>query len=157
MNGSGRRNIPAALFVSSAAAICLTVSMSANAQGSPQQEIQVCEQTVQYRTQPPAPDVPEHAKGFWGVWVGRIGNFCNALIVSSVKADATARGIYVWGARGYGSQPGKRSFEAKISGYTLEILWSSGPKVSYSRSGDIAYPLYLDTQGFRNRGEVKRQ
>ncbi len=81
-----------------------------------------CDQSIEYRIQPPDPQVPENMRAFSGVWIGKWDSgLCSALVVESITPDGTANLLYVNGAMGgqYSIKAGNRRFPGKLAGPKL--------------------------------------
>jgi hypothetical protein len=154
------RNLPVELEVNMSlslkvvgSALCAgTLLMAPAAYG---QTLEACGQTVAYRVEPPAPQVPPQMQAFSGPWIGAWdAGVCNAIVIESIQPDGTVRILDVFGPVGT-NPPGQLRYAGKIAGNTLT---SSGPtqSVQFTLNGQHQMSGTFISNSAQSRGSFSR-
>lgn len=112
----------------------IVVASSSWAAAAHAETLSACEQTVEYKLQPPNSPT---ASTFSGVWVGKWDTgLCGAVVVESIEANGTARLLYLNGSIGgqYSTKAGNRRFPGKIEGNKLTAS-GNNVTIEYVQSG----------------------
>jgi hypothetical protein len=119
--------------------------------------LKACGLTLEYKVEPPGPDVPAAMRDFSGVWVGAFDyGMCIGMVVESIRPNGTVRLLRFNGSYINSISSVSGRVEGKIVGKALETF-NNRFQVAYVVRSPTEISVTANSNQFSQTGKLKRQ
>ena len=149
-------------FIRDAGAKCLSVTLGMlcgllSGTAAYADTLKACGLTLDYKVEPPGPDVPATMRDFSGVWVGAFDyGMCIGMVVESIRPNGTVRLLRFNGSFVNSISSVSGRVEGKIVGKALETI-NNRFQVAYVVRSPTEISVKANSNQFEQTGKLKRQ
>ena len=119
--------------------------------------LKACGLTLEYKAEPPGPDVPAAMRAFSGVWVGAFDyGMCIGMVVESIRPNGTVRLLRFNGSYTNAISSVSGRVEGRIVGKALETT-NNRFQVTYVVLSPTEMSVTANSNQYAQTGKLKRQ